>query len=145
MYENNLKLIDKINHIKNLFLLGKSHLILHEKEIDIITQIAKQHGLKYPDINYILNHSAEIPFSMPDNFKERLAALYDLVLLMVVDLNIHPKEKEFCIDIATKYEFNPQIIDQLIEDILSYIIEGKDCDEAIKYLMKFSHPKPSLN
>lgn len=145
MYENNLKLIDKINHIKNLFLLGKSDLILHEKEIDIITQIAKQHGLKYPDINYILNHSAEIPFSMPDNFKERLAALYDLVLLMVVDLNIHPKEKEFCIDIATKYEFNPQIIDQLIEDILSYIIEGKDCDEAIKYLMKFSHPKPSLN
>jgi uncharacterized tellurite resistance protein B-like protein len=145
MSNDNLKLIDRINHIKNLFLLGKSDQNLSEKEIDIITQIAKQHGLKYQDVNYILSHSSEIPFSMPDSLTERLAALYDLVLLMVADLEIHPNEKAFCIDIAIKYEFNPQIVDELIEDVLSFIIEGKECDEAIEYLVKYAHPKNSLN
>ncbi len=145
MNSKNLKLIDRINHIKNLFLLGKSDKILSEKEIDIISQIAKQHGLKFQDINYILSHTSEIPFSMPDSFTERLAALYDLVLLMVADFRIHPNEKLFCIDIAKKYEFNPQIVDELIEDVLSFVLEGKECDEAVKYLIKYAHPKNSLN
>lgn len=145
MRSNSLKLIDRINHIKNLFLLGKSDSNLSEKEIDLITKISKQHGLTYQDINYILSHTSEIPFSMPDSFTERLAALYDLVLLMVYDLKIDPREKDFCIELAVKYEFNPLIIDALIEDVLSYILEGKECDEVVEYLVKYTHSKASLN
>ena len=145
MNNNNLKLIDRINHIKNLFLLGESDSNLSEREIDLITKIAKQHGLSYQDINYILSHSSEIPFSMPDSFVGRLAALYDLVLLMVYDLKIDDKEKAFCIELAIKYEFNPAIIDALIEDVLSFILEGKECDEVVEYLVKYTHSKASLN
>ena len=35
--------------------------------------------------------------------------------------------------------------DELIEDILSYILEGKECDEVMEYLVKYSHPKQNLN
>lgn len=145
MASNNLKLIDKLNHIKHLFLLGKSDKNLNEKEINIISQIAKHHGLSYKDIEYITSKTDEIPFSMPDTFTDRLAALYDLVVLMVSDLEIHENEKKFCKEIALKYEFNPQIIDELIEDVLSYVIDGKECDEVMVYLTKYAHPKPSLN
>lgn len=145
MPTQNLRIIDKLNHIKNLFILGKSDQNLDEKEIDIITQIARHHGLSFQDINYVVNHKDEIPFSLPETYTDRLAALYDLVLLMVSDLKIHVNEKEFCIEIAKKYEFNPQIIDELIEDVLGYVLEGKPCDEAMDYLIKYAHPKSNLN
>ena len=145
MGESNLKLMDKLNHIKNLFLLGKSDDNLDENEIDIITQIARQHGLNYKDIDYITSNSNQIPFSLPDQFTDRLSALYDLVLLMVSDFDVHEKELAFCKQVALKYEFNPQIIDELTEDVLAFVLEGKECDEVMEYLVKYAHPKSNLN
>ncbi|MEG0929936.1 hypothetical protein [Algoriella sp.] len=143
--QNNLTLIDKLNHIKNLFILGKSDGILNEKEIQIISEIAKHHQLSINEINYILSDKTQLPFSLPATFTDRLTMLYDLVLLMVSDLYIHENERELCIDLAKKFEFNPQLIDELTEDILSFVIEGKECDEAMKYLVKYAHPKENLN
>lgn len=142
---SNLRLIDKLNHIKHLFLLGRKDDVLDENEISIITQIAKHHGLNYKDINYIVNHSNEIPFSLPEKFTDRLAALYDLVLLMVSDFNIHDNELTFCKEIAIKYEFNPQIVNELIEDVLTFITQGKECADVMDYLTKYAHPKHNLN
>lgn len=143
--QNNLTLIDKLNHIKNLFILGKSDGNLNEKEIQIISEIAKHHQLSINEINYILSDKTQLPFSLPKTFTDRLTLLYDLVLLMVSDLYIHENERELCIDLAKKFEFNPQIIDELTEDILSFVIEGKECEEAINYLIKYAHPKQNLN
>ena len=143
--KNNLTLIDKLNHIKNLFILGKSDGNLNEKEIQVISDIAKHHQLSAKDVSYILNENTKFEFSLPSSFSDRLALLYDTVLLMVVDLKIHQNEKIICIDLAKKFEFNPQIIDELTEDILSYILEGKECDEVMEYLVKYSHPKQNLN
>ena len=143
--QNNLTLIDKLNHIKNLFILGKSDGILNEKEIQIISEIAKHHQLSINEINYILSDKTQLPFSLPATFTDRLIMLYDLVLLMVSDLYIHENERELCLDLAKKFEFNPQLIDELTEDILSFVIEGKECDEAMKYLVKYAHPKENLN
>ena len=143
--QNNLTLIDKLNHIKNLFILEKSDGILNEKEIQIISEIAKHHQLSINEINYILSDKTQLPFSLPATFTDRLTMLYDLVLLMVSDLCIHENERELCIDLAKKFEFNPQLIDELTEDILSFVIEGKECDEAMKYLVKYAHPKENLN
>ena len=143
--QNNLTLIDKLNHIKNLFILGKSDGVLNEKEIQIISEIAKHHQLSINEINYILSDKTQLPFSLPATFTDRLTMLYDLVLLMVSDLYIHENERELCIDLAKKFEFNPQLIDELTEDILSFVIEGKECDEAMKYLVKYAHPKENLN
>ncbi|QTV05395.1 hypothetical protein [Faecalibacter bovis] len=145
MSEKNTSIIDKLNLIKNLILLGKSDDNLTEREIDIITQIAKHHQLTYKDIDYIVSNTDKIPFSIPSTFTERLAALYDLVVLMVSDFDIHENEVNFCIDLAKKYEFNPQIIEELIEDVLSFIVDGKECDEVMDYLIKYAHPKPNLN
>lgn len=143
--QNNLTLIDKLNHIKNLFILGKSDGNLNEKEIQIISEIAKHHQLSINEINYILSDKTQLPFSLPKTFTDRLTLLYDLVLLMVSDLYIHENERELCIDLAKKFEFNPQIIDELTEDILSFVIEGKECEEAMNYLIKYAHPKQNLN
>lgn len=143
--QNNLTLIDKLNHIKNLFILGKSDGVLNEKEIQIISEIAKHHQISINEINYILSDKTQLPFSLPATFTDRLTMLYDLVLLMVSDLYIHENERELCLDLAKKFEFNPQLIDELTEDILSFVIEGKECDEAMKYLVKYAHPKENLN
>ncbi|GEM50642.1 hypothetical protein F0358_13820 [Empedobacter brevis] len=143
--KNNLTLIDKLNHIKNLFILGKSDGNLNEKEIQVISDVAKHHQLSAKDVSYILNENTKFEFSLPSSFSDRLALLYDTVLLMVVDLKIHQNEKIICIDLAKKFEFNPQIIDELTEDILSYILEGKECDEVMEYLVKYAHPKSKLN
>lgn len=143
--KNNLTLIDKLNHIKNLFIIGKSDGILNEKEIQLISDIAKHHQLSAKEVSYILNENTKFEFTLPTSFTDRLTLLYDTVLLMVVDLEIHENEKALCVDLAKKFEFNPQIIDELTEDILSYILEGKECDEVMEYLVKYAHPKPNLN
>lgn len=101
--KNNLTLIDKLNHIKNLFIIGKSDGNLNEKEIQIISDIAKFHELSAKDISYILNENTKFDFTLPKTFTDRLSLLYDAVLLMVVDLNIHQNEKAICIDLAKKF------------------------------------------
>lgn len=123
--KNNLTLIDKLNHIKNLFILGKSDGNLNEKEIQVISDIAKHHQLSAKDVSYILNENTKFEFSLPSSFSDRLALLYDTVLLMVVDLKIHQNEKIICIDLAKKFEFNPQIIDELTEDIFKLYFRRK--------------------
>ena len=143
--KNNLTLIDKLNHIKNLFIIGKSDGNLSEDEIQVISDIAKLHQLSAKDVSYILNAKSKIEFSLPTTFTDRLTLLYDTVLLMVIDLKIHQNEKQICHDLAKKFEFNPQIIDELTEDILSYVLEGKECDEVMEYLVKYAHPKQNLN
>jgi len=140
-----LTTIDKLYHIKNLFILGKSDGELHENEINIISQIAKKQNLTALELSLILNEETNIPFILPESFITRLSMLYDSVLLMVSDFKIHQNEKLICIDLAKKFEFNPQIIDRLIDDILKYIIEGKECNEVIDYLTKYAHPKETLN
>lgn len=140
-----LTTIDKLYHIKNLFILGKSDGELHENEINIISQIAKKQNLTALELSLILNEETNIPFILPESFITRLSMLYDSVLLMVSDFKIHQNEKLICIDLAKKFEFNPQIIDRLIDDILKYIIEGKECNEVIEYLTKYAHPKETLN
>ncbi|WP_313374249.1 hypothetical protein [Chishuiella sp.] len=140
-----LTTIDKLYHIKNLFILGKSDGELHENEINIISQIAKKQNLTALELSLILNEETNIPFILPESFITRLSMLYDSVLLMVSDFKIHQNEKLICIDLAKKFEFNPQIIDRLIDDILKYIIEGKECNEVIDYLTKYVHPKETLN
>jgi len=143
--QNNLKLIDKLNHIKHLFLLGKSDGKLTSSEIKIISEISKKHQLSLMEVSFVLNENHEIPFTLPQKFTDRLTVLYNMVTLMVSDFNIHKKEKEMCLDLARKFEFNPQIIDEMIEDILNFIIDGKDCDQVINYLLKYAHPIQSLN
>jgi len=145
MKNNTLKIIDKLNHIKHLVLLGKSDHTLTEIEIDIITQIARHHNVGIKDIDYIMSNSDDIPFTIPETFTDRLAALYDLVVLMVSDLEIHQNEIDFCTDLAKKYEFNPQIVDELIEDVLGFVMDGKQCDDVMEYLTKYAHPKRNLN
>lgn len=138
-------MVNKLYGIKNLYILGKSDGELHENEINIISQIAKKQNLTALELSLILNEETNIPFILPESFITRLSMLYDSVLLMVSDFKIHQNEKLICIDLAKKFEFNPQIIDRLIDDILKYIIEGKECDEVIEYLTKYAHPKETLN
>ncbi len=145
MEKSTKEYLDQLNHIKNLFLLGKSDGNLDEQEIEIISQIARHHQLSYQDIQFIFNEQIEIPFTLPAKEVDRLAMLYDSVLLIVSDLKIHENERKICIDLAKKFEFNPQIVDALIEDVLGYVVEGKNCQEAIVYLTKYLHPRESLN
>ena len=145
MEKSTKEYLDQLNHIKNLFLLGKSDGNLDEQEIEIISQIARHHQLSYQDIQFIFNDQIEIPFTLPTKEVDRLAMLYDSVLLIVSDLKIHENERKICIDLAKKFEFNPQIVDALIEDVLGYVVEGKNCQEAIVYLTKYLHPRESLN
>ena len=106
--KNNLTLVDKLNHIKNLFIIGKSDGNLNEKEIQIISDIAKYHELSAKDVSYILNENTKFDFTLPKTFTDRLSLLYDAVLLMVVDLNIHQNEKAICIDLAKKLQ--PKVV-----------------------------------
>lgn len=144
MKETNNTFINKLNHIRNLFLIGKSDGILDEREIQIISEVAKNNGINFKEVQFVLSEN-DLPLTMPHNEVERLSMLYDAVFLIVSDFNIHQNERIICTELAQKFEFNPQIIDALIEDILSFVIEGKDCDEAIVYLTKYLHPKENLN
>lgn len=55
MADNQLTIIDKINHIKHLILLGKSDHHLDEFEIELITKTAKKYGLPIMISHLFLN------------------------------------------------------------------------------------------
>ena len=126
----------RLSHIRNLVGLACADGKLEKSELDLIFHIGIKGGLTPDELNRIVERPDSILFAPPDSYRERIEQLYDMVLVTMVNGEIHDNEIIVCKLIAERLGFKHQIIDKMIHDVIESIAKGIAADIAISQLLR---------
>jgi len=101
-------------HLQNLVALAKADGHIHEEEIKLIYKIGEKYKLKTWQIDEILNDPVLYELTIPEKTRQKIGLLYELVLVMMADGIVHPKEMEFCRSAVIKFGLSMEVLDKLI-------------------------------
>ncbi len=125
----------KKNHVRNLLLLAKSDGHLHPSELEFITKAGEKIGLKPQQMEKLFNEEFSSSFSLPAKYEQKLNTLHDVVALTWADGVVDPAELTLCKSMASSLEFDPAVIDMLIQ-AFEEGIPGVEEWEIIKFKAK---------
>jgi len=126
----------RISHIRNLVALAFADGSVDQSEIILISAIALRSGLTGGEVDRIMQRPDSVKFAAPETTRERIEQLYDMVLVMTVDCDIHENELALCKLIALKLGFSHQIIDAIVYKVIESIAAGINSELAITQLVK---------
>ena len=78
------------------------------------------------------DHTEHYEFKAPKNKNEGFRRLYELICMMMIDGEIHKKEKKLCSVFAKKLGFTIKNIDELIYSVEQNVSMGNSADETLK-------------
>jgi uncharacterized tellurite resistance protein B-like protein len=107
----------KKDHIKNLLALAKADGHVHEKEEVVIYKIGKRYGLKDRQVKAILDSNEKFKVNVPDNHRDKMNVLYDLMLIVFADGVVEKKEVAFCEDVAKQFNLKKEIVKWLLTEV----------------------------
>lgn len=125
----------RLSHIRNLVALACADGSLDKNEMDLIFKIGVRAGLSPDELHRIFQRPDSIDFYPPDSFRERIEQLYDMVMVMMVDGELHDNEIALCKLTAIKLGFKHQIIDKMVHDTVEMIAKGIAVDIALARLL----------
>ena len=125
----------RLSHIRNLIALACADGSLDKSEMDLIFKIGIRAGRSPDELNRNFECPNSISFFHPDSYRERIEQLYDMVMVMMVDGELHENEIALCKVTAIKLGFKHRIIDQMVHDTIDMIADGIATDIAIRRLL----------
>lgn len=135
LFGNNEK-ANRQSHIMNLLALACADGELDESEVEVICNVAARIGLSKDEFDEIIDKPENIKFRVPKTTHERVVLLYDMVLVMMADGEIHENEVDGCCLMAERLEFNPDIIRVMVEETIKAIQRDEDLDRVVERLIK---------
>lgn len=114
---------ERLSHIRNLLTVAVADGKLHPNELAQIAAIAHREGITDEEfkknVEKCIKKPDSIKFIAPTDAEKRSQYLADLVGLMMIDGDIHPKEMLVCKGAAIGLGFPPEIV----EASIAYAIE----------------------
>ena len=110
---------EKLSHLKSLVAIAMADGKVLKSELTTIAMICKREGLTEDDLQRCRNSPDSIDFTPPKDMGTRLRYLRDLVLVMICDGDIDRNEKHGCKLAAVALDFNPQIVEAMVGDIIN--------------------------
>jgi hypothetical protein len=120
------------SHMKNLIEMAAVDGNFQEAEMTLLKTIAKRNGISENQLMLIKSNPSTVPFEVPTGEKEKFYQLYDLVLMMSIDNQIHPEEQKLCHLFAIKFGYNRNNSVEMIDVIRQNITNGLGHEEAMK-------------
>lgn len=124
----------RLSHIRNLVGLAASDGELDKAELDLIFRVGARVGLSSQELLRIVQRPNSISFRAPNNFAERIEQLYDMVLVMLIDGDVHQNEVALCKLTAIRLGFREQIIERLVLDVINMVAKGIAMDIVLSNL-----------
>lgn len=118
-----------INRISVLSQLAKIDDDVDVKELTFIYNVCLRNNIEVSDVAEIITHPNRSISFENSSIKEKIDLMTDLLLLMMVDGKVLPKEIDFCLSYSKKLGFSRNAINNLINDIQS---NGVLSEEVIK-------------
>lgn len=125
----------RMNHMLNLLSVACADGKLEQSEVDMIVKIGARIGISSDELKRVIERPDSIKFTAPENDYERIALLYDMVLVMLVNGDIDEEEEIYCKNMAMKFGLSPKIIDLLVSKIIEMAKKNVETDKAVDQLI----------
>ncbi len=119
------------SHIKNLIEVAEADGHFAQVEKELLKSIAKRNGFNEKQISEIHKNLEEIKLVIPEDSKSRFHRFYDLIHMMSIDNEIHDEELKLCSQLALRFGYHRDNVEDLIKSILSCIEYGRDADDTM--------------
>lgn len=126
----------RLSHIRNLVLLSALDGHIDRNELELIGRIGRRVGITNSELERIIKRPQSVDFKAPNNFAERLVQLYDMVLVMMVDGELHKNEIVFCKATALSLGFKHEVIEGLVLGVIDMIAKGLAVDIVLANMNK---------
>lgn len=107
----------KKNHIKNLLSLAKADGFVHEKEQKMLFKIGKRIGLKDRQVKELMDSNEKFTINVPDNFRDQMNVLYDIMQMVWADGVVEKSEIIFCENLVKKFGLKKEIVKWLLQEV----------------------------
>jgi uncharacterized membrane protein YebE (DUF533 family) len=107
----------KKNHIKNLLALAKADGFVHEKEQKMLFKIGKRIGLKDRQVKELMESNEKFTINVPDNFRDQMNVLYDIIQMVWADGVVEKSEIAFCENLVKKFGLKKDIVKWLLQEV----------------------------
>jgi uncharacterized tellurite resistance protein B-like protein len=129
--------IQKVNkvsksHMKNLIEIAAADGNFIDAEYALLKAIARENGISESRLTEIERNPGDIKFEVPKNEGEKFRQLFDLVKMMSIDNEVHPKEADLCALFAINFGYPRKHVSELIEAIRENIRNGQNAQETKK-------------
>jgi uncharacterized tellurite resistance protein B-like protein len=119
------------SHIKNLIEVAEADGHFAQVEKELLKSIAKRNGFSEKQISEIHKNLEKIKLEIPQDSKARFHRFYDLIHMMSIDNEIHDEELKLCSQLALRFGYHRDNVEDLIKSILSCIEYGRDADDTM--------------
>lgn len=126
----------RMSHVRNLIALAGADGHVSDDELLYISRVAGESGMTEKELKQILGNPEKIKFVVPKKDDEKIAQLYDLVLLMMTDGELDGNEVAFCRLMAMRLGLSPLAVDVIVNNIIDLIESGVFFDDAIDGLLE---------
>jgi uncharacterized membrane protein YebE (DUF533 family) len=107
----------KKNHIKNLLALAKADGFVHEKEQKMLFKIGKRIGLKDRQVKELVDSDEKFTIIVPDNFRDQMNVLYDIMQMVWADGVVEKSEIAFCENLVRRFGLKKEIVKWLLQEV----------------------------
>ena len=119
------------SHIKNLIEVAEADGHFAQVEKELLKSIAKRNGFSEKQISEIHKNLEEIKLVIPEDSKSRFHRFYDLIHMMSIDNEIHDEELKLCSQLALRFGYHRDNVQDLIKSTLSCIEYGRNADDTM--------------
>jgi len=127
---------DKKGHIAALIKLANSDGVITQYESNLIKMIAIRMGISSNDFNEIVINVESINSVPPSTKEEKEVYLYNLFILMKIDLKSDPEEQKMCEELALRLGFGVDEVKRAGEFMTANLSEVTDFASFKKVLNK---------
>ena len=107
------------SHVKNLLSVALADGHMNSDEWELLCAIARVIGFSEEKITSIQKNPDQVRFVPPKKYEDKVEQIQDLVAIMTIDGQINTKELELCKKISLKLDLLPQLVDDIIQQIVS--------------------------
>jgi uncharacterized tellurite resistance protein B-like protein len=126
---------NRMSHMLNLLAVACADGKFEKSEIDLFLQIGKRVGVTEGELRRVIENPGSVKLTAPDNDVDRIALLYDMVLMMMVNGDIDENEILYCKNTATRLGFNHKVIDVIVTKIIEMVKKGVENEKAVENLI----------
>ena len=123
------------SHFRNLVAVAMADGDIDDDETQLLLLLGQKNYLTPAEIQQVLQSPEDVRFVVPQNPRQALDYLWEMVQMMMIDGHIHAREKAFCKGIALRYGFRPAVVDKIVDTIIEGIARGVVAEMALHRLL----------
>lgn len=128
----------KQQHFKNLLTIAFSDGVLDKGELDFLFKKSEKYYLTFEDIQGLAENAMHPPVSAFENDPQlRSERMLELVEMMLIDGEVHDRERRLCVLFCVSLGFKAEIAEELVVDVENKLDEGVSEADVLAYIKSF--------